>query len=203
MPAPVHVLVNGDGFARSVGEVNYTYYDHVEGRIESIDTAGGPIDGGTWVRITGRLLADLRRQGGDVPTPSELPPPRLQRLGGIVSVGGLTAGGDVETRYEGALTSGGAWTLHCRFGRAGHVDAVLTYEASYAWDPDASMMRPRNYSGTPAWEAIPLGRNLGRPRPVVWCRAPRLYGTGRAERVTLDLTLNGQVSLAPLPAMEL
>ena len=173
MPVPVHVLVNGDGYARSLGAVNYTYYDPVEARIESIDTAGGPIDGGTWVRLTGRLLADFRRQGGDTPTASELPPPRLQRLGAEVSLGGLTAGGDVETRYDGPLTSGGAWTLQCRFGRAGHTQAVLNYEVEYRWDSYDLMMRAHNYSGG-AWEPIPLGRNLQRPRPVVWCQALRV-----------------------------
>eukprot|EP00966_Prymnesium_polylepis_P299014 6909312-Prymnesium_polylepis.1 len=187
MPVAVHVLINGDGYARSMGHVNFTYYDDVEARIESIDTHGGPVDGGTWVRLSGRLFADYRRQGGDVPLPSELPPPRLPTW---TQLGGLTIEGDVRSRYDGALAQGGAWTLQCRFGRAGQTDAVLAYEVDYRWDVEALQMHSHNYSG--AWPRIPLGLDATRPTPVVWCQAPHLHGTGRAERVTLDLTLNGQ-----------
>jgi hypothetical protein len=64
--------------------------------------------------------------------------------------------------------------LQCRFGVAGHSDAVLTYETDHDWDDDAHQMRTANYTGALGWDAVPPGGTPGRPEPVVWCQAPPL-----------------------------
>jgi hypothetical protein len=64
---PVHALINGDLAARSAadtGAQRFTYYDRTEARIESVDTWGGALEGGTWLRLTGRLFAHFRRESG-------------------------------------------------------------------------------------------------------------------------------------------
>lgn len=206
MSAPVRVVLNGDDLARTElcgAQCNFTYYDEAAARITTISTWGGPTDGGTWVRITGQLLSDFRRAEGELSTYSELIPydarthdmrPRMARQ--------LSADGRrLHTPYDGNVSRGGGWVLQCRWGSAGHTDAVLTYERAYAWDEDANLMHTENYTATP-WEAVPRGRLTGRPQPVVWCQSPPLlassasnysiYGHGRMQAVNLDLTLNGQ-----------
>ena len=49
-------------------------YDQRAVRISAIDTWGGPVDGGTWVRLSGRVLSDFRRQHGELSTSDELIP---------------------------------------------------------------------------------------------------------------------------------
>ena len=83
MPVPLSVVLNGDAAARVgacgvVGEglcvatLNYTYYDAGYARLTGADTSGGPLEGGTWVRLRGRLLADFRRQSGDLVSSAEV-----------------------------------------------------------------------------------------------------------------------------------
>ena len=78
-PVPVSVILNGDELVRGgtcgvvateagpCGFINYTYYDARHARIEASDSRGGPLNGGTWVRLRGRLFADFRRQAGEWP----------------------------------------------------------------------------------------------------------------------------------------
>ena len=83
MPVPVSVVLNGDAAARIgvcgvVGEglcveaLNFTYYDAAYARLTGSDTTGGPLEGGTWVRLRGRHFADFRRQSGDLVSSSEV-----------------------------------------------------------------------------------------------------------------------------------
>lgn len=90
----------------------------------------------------------------------------------LADVGGQPV---LTTPYDGNTTSGGGWVLQCRWGSAGHTDAVLTYESSYAWDENVNQMRSTNFT-TLAWAATPLGAldRIGRPEPVVWCQSPPL-----------------------------
>jgi len=209
-PVPVSVILNGDDWTATPAceWCHFTYYDAQAARVVSIDTWGGPVDGGTWVRVSGRLLASYRRPSGDLSTYDELVPfdgrtsdqrtKHMHQLQPNSSARGSLA---LWTPYAGPTSEGGAWVLQCRFGGAGHSDAVLTYESSYAWDAAAGQMRASNYSGV--WDEVPLGGTPSRPEPVVWCQSPPLrepadpnstttYNGGHSQWVTLDLTLNGQ-----------
>lgn len=180
-------------------------------RITTIDTWGGPIDGGTWVRLTGRLFADLRRARGELSGPTELipydaktPDERWRMQHQLRPVPGATDSGQRElwTPYDGSTSEGGGWVLQCRFGSAGHSDAVLSFETAYEWDEATNQMRSVNATdGASGMSSIPTtSRESRSSTPVVWCQAPALrnhtglgsYGRGRHQWVTLDLTLNGQ-----------
>ena len=68
----VAIVINSDIAARSLSSANYTYYDAVVARITAIsDARGGPMGGGTWVRLTGLLFADFRRANGELAQPGE------------------------------------------------------------------------------------------------------------------------------------
>jgi hypothetical protein len=216
---PVSVVLNGDDAAASppCTHCNFSYYDERAARITAIETWGGPMDGGTWVRISGRVLANYRRTAGPLPSFEELipydgawPDQRAKHVHQLQpnrsgAGGGLGSGGEglaIWTPYDGPTGTGGSWVLQCRFGVAGHSDAVLTYETDHEWDDDAHQMRTANYTGALGWDAVPPGGTPGRPEPVVWCQAPplraevagntSLYKGGHSQWVSLGLTLNGQ-----------
>lgn len=209
----VRVVVNDDDVAATLSRATYTYYDNRAGRIQGIDTFGGPPRGGTWVRVTGRGFADLRRRGGELSTASELvafdvttdAADEQSRHGAryVHQLRRTGAGGAPQlwSAYDGPTDEGGAHLLQCRFGMAGHSDAVLTYETSYELDAASSLPAVTNYTG--AWEAVPAlldgAYEPERPRPTVWCQAPPFVETGaldylggHSQSVAFDLTLNGQ-----------